>query len=444
MPSKHGVRARLLTLLAASDFIVISLGVAIVAWLHLGSIFHTGLVSFLPFVLAVYYPIAIKQRSYRLSVVIHASRSTRRACLSLLVSVLLVISFTFLVKASTELSRLLSTVGTITSCIFLVISRFVFARIAFSALNGSPESEIVLIDGVPPPEQCNAFRIDLQAAGIEPNINDPALLDRIGRLIHEADRVIVSCPLERRAAWSLALKGAGVNVEVLAPELDAIGAINVTNYHGTATALIASGPLNAVDRLLKRTFDLAISIPTLFLLLPVLVLIGILIKFDSPGPVLFVQQRIGKGNRMFPMFKFRSMRSDLLDYSASKLTSRDDPRVTRIGAFLRKTSLDELPQLLNVVRGDMSMVGPRPHATGALAGDALYWEVTSQYWSRHAVKPGLTGLAQVRGFRGNTETGDDLLNRLQADLAYLDSWSIWRDVTLVFQTFGVLIHRNAF
>lgn len=92
----------------------------------------------------------------------------------------------------------------------------------------------------------------------------------------------------------------------------------------------------------------------------------------------------------------------------------------------------------------MSVVGPRPHATGALAGDALYWEVTSQYWNRHAVKPGLTGLAQVKGFRGNTETHDDLLNRLQADLDYLDSWSIWRDVTIVFQTFGVLLHRNAF
>lgn len=147
---------------------------------------------------------------------------------------------------------------------------------------------------------------------------------------------------------------------------------------------------------------------------------------------------------MFRMFKFRSMRTDLLDHSASKLTTRNDSRVTRVGKFIRKTSLDELPQLLNVLRGDMSIVGPRPHATGALAGDALYWEVTSHYWSRHAVKPGLTGLAQVRGFRGNTETDTDLLNRVQADLAYLESWSIWRDITLVMQTFRVLVHRNAF
>jgi len=231
---------------------------------------------------------------------------------------------------------------------------------------------------------------------------------------------------------------------VLTPELDAIGAISTTRYHGIATTLIATGPLNAVDRTIKRLFDLAIAVPALILLTPLLVTIAILIKLDSPGAVLFVQPRIGKGNRIFRMFKFRSMRTDLLDHKASKLTTRNDARVTRIGKFIRKTSLDELPQLLNVIRGDMSIVGPRPHATGALAGETLYWEVTSHYWSRHAVKPGLTGLAQVRGFRGNTETTDDLINRVQADLAYLESWSIWRDLMLVFQTFRVLTHHNAF
>jgi lipopolysaccharide/colanic/teichoic acid biosynthesis glycosyltransferase len=226
--------------------------------------------------------------------------------------------------------------------------------------------------------------------------------------------------------------------------LDAIGAISTTRYHGVATTLIATGPLNAVDRSLKRLFDLSVAIPALALLTPVLLVIAVVIKLDSPGPVLFVQPRIGKGNRMFRMFKFRSMRSDLLDHKATKLTTRNDARVTRVGKFIRKTSIDELPQLLNVLRGDMSIVGPRPHATGALAGEILYWEVTSQYWSRHAVKPGLTGLAQVRGFRGNTETRDDLINRVQADLAYLESWSIWRDLMLVLQTFRVITHRNAF
>ena len=144
------------------------------------------------------------------------------------------------------------------------------------------------------------------------------------------------------------------------------------------------------------------------------------------------------------MYKFRSMRTDQLDQNANRLTSRNDNRVTKVGKLIRKTSIDELPQIFNVLRGEMSLVGPRPHAIGALAGKDLYWEVTNKYWSRHAVKPGLTGLAQVKGFRGNTETGEDLINRLNEDLAYLSEWSIWRDISLVIQTFGVLIHKNAF
>jgi len=442
--SKHGMRARLLVMLTALDGLAIAAGLMAVAWLYLGSVLHDRLMTFLPILLLVYYPIAIRQRAYQLNVVITATRSTRRAFLSLSTSVLVVISIVFLVKTSEEFSRLLATLGSATSGILIVMGRFFFARIAFMALNGSPENEIVLVDGLAPPAACTAYKIDLQAAEIEPDINDPVMLDKIGSLIHEADRVIVCCPLERRAAWSLALKGAGVNVEVLAPELDAIGVINATSYHGTATALVASGPLNAADRLLKRIFDLSIAIIAVVILSPFFLLIGVLIKLESPGSVFFVQQRIGRGNRMFPMYKFRSMRSNVLDHEASKLTTRNDPRVTRIGKIIRKTSVDELPQLINVLLGDMSIVGPRPHAAGALAGDALYWEVSSQYWSRHAVKPGLTGLAQVRGFRGNTETGDDLLNRLQSDLTYLNAWTIWRDITLVAKTFGVLMHRNAF
>lgn len=442
--SKHSIRMRLLTLLAVFDLVMTCGGLMITSWLYLGHINHERLLAFLSLVIPIYYLTAIRQQSYRLAVVIRASRSTRRACLSLLTAVLIVISITFIVKLSAELSRGIAIGGTLTSCGLLIIGRYIFAKYAYAALNGSPENEIVLIDDFAPPSGCTAFKVDLQAMGIEPDINDPVMLDRLGSIIHGCDRVIIACQPERRASWSLALKGAGVNVEVLTPELDAIGAISTTRYYDVATTLIATRQLNAVDRTIKRLFDLAFAVSAIIALSWIMVLIAILIKLDSPGPVLFVQLRIGKGNRLFRMFKFRSMRTDLLDHNASKLTARNDARVTRVGRFIRKTSLDELPQLFNVLRGDMSIVGPRPHATGALAGNALYWEVTSDYWSRHAVKPGLTGLAQVRGFRGNTETNDDLINRLQADLAYLESWSIWRDIVLILQTFRVLNHRNAF
>lgn len=442
--SKQSIRVRLLIMLIVIDLAMICSSLTLVAWWYLDNAAHERLLTFLPLFIPIYYVIAIRQQAYRPAVIIRASRSTRRACLSLLTALLIVISITFIVKTSDSLSRGLAIGGTFASCGLLIIARSLFAKYAFSALDGSAESEIVLVENFEPPVACTAYKIDMQALGIKPDINDPAMLDRLGGIVHDADRVIVACQPERRAAWSLALKGAGVNVEVLTPELDAIGAINTTRYYDAATTLVATGQLNAVDRAIKRLFDLFIAVPALLFLSPAMIIIAVLIKLDSPGPALFIQPRIGKSNRMFRMFKFRSMRNDKLDHSASKLTTRNDARVTRIGKFIRKTSLDELPQLLNVLRGDMSIVGPRPHATGALAGDALYWEVASEYWSRHAVKPGLTGLAQVRGFRGNTETGDDLINRLQADLAYLESWSIWRDVMLVFQTFRVLTHKNAF
>jgi polysaccharide biosynthesis protein PslA len=125
-------------------------------------------------------------------------------------------------------------------------------------------------------------------------------------------------------------------------------------------------------------------------------------------------------------------------------TQREDPRITRVGQFIRRTSIDELPQLLNVLWGDMSLVGPRPHALGSLAGDSLFWEVTNAYWIRHALKPGITGLAQIRGFRGSTETVEALERRVRADLEYVSNWSIAQDMLILLRTARVLVHKNAY
>jgi len=144
------------------------------------------------------------------------------------------------------------------------------------------------------------------------------------------------------------------------------------------------------------------------------------------------------------MYKFRSMRNDLTDLRGDRSASRDDDRITRVGHFIRRTSLDELPQVLNVLLGSMSLVGPRPHALGSLAGDALFWEVDERYWHRHALKPGITGLAQVRGFRGATHRRSDLTQRLQSDLEYMAGWSIWRDAAILLSTIRVVIHSNAY
>ena len=160
--------------------------------------------------------------------------------------------------------------------------------------------------------------------------------------------------------------------------------------------------------------------------------------------MLFIQRRVGRANRFFEMFKFRSMAADNSDQEGRQSTGRSDTRITRVGAFIRRTSIDELPQLFNVLKGEMSIVGPRPHALGSQAGEKLFWEVDERYWERHALKPGLTGLAQIRGFRGSTETEVDLTDRLAADLEYLDGWTLRRDILIMFRTLGVLVHDRAF
>ena len=178
---------------------------------------------------------------------------------------------------------------------------------------------------------------------------------------------------------------------------------------------------------------------------PAWLVIALWIRLGSPGPIFFRQQRTGQNGKPFPMLKFRSMyvAGTDLDGNVSP-EGRDDRRITRVGRLIRSTSIDELPQLLNVVAGSMSLVGPRPHALGSLAGSQLFWEVDDRYWHRHACKPGLTGLAQVRGFRGATHRREDLVNRLQADLEYLNGWTIWRDLSIIVGTARVIVHRNAF
>ena len=214
--------------------------------------------------------------------------------------------------------------------------------------------------------------------------------------------------------------------------------------NGIDTLVVSRGALSFVNRAKKRGFDLAVTVPLIILLSPLLSIVAVAIKLDSPGPVLFRQKRVGQANRIFSIYKFRSMCTDHSDDNGDASTQPDDKRVTRVGRLIRKTSIDELPQLLNVLRSEMSVVGPRPHALGSLAGDKLFWEINRQYWLRHALKPGITGLAQIRGFRGATHEQVDLEMRLQSDLEYLQGWRLWRDITILFGTVRVLIHPNAY
>jgi Undecaprenyl-phosphate glucose phosphotransferase len=195
----------------------------------------------------------------------------------------------------------------------------------------------------------------------------------------------------------------------------------------------------------KWTLDKAVSLTALVLLAPLMALVALAIRLESRGPVLFRQKRYGFNNELIEIYKFRSMYTGMADAEASRLVTRDDPRVTRVGRFIRRTSLDELPQLFNVVRGDLSLVGPRPHALKAKAVGRCYDDAVEDYFVRHKVKPGITGWAQINGWRGETDTQEKIEKRVEHDLYYIDNWTIFLDLYILARTpFALLATENAY
>ena len=193
-------------------------------------------------------------------------------------------------------------------------------------------------------------------------------------------------------------------------------------------------PITDWGRVSKWLFDKIVAGLALFFLAPVMLAVAVAIKRDSKGPVLFRQKRYGFNNELIEVYKFRSMYTDMSDANASKLVTKDDPRVTPVGRFIRKTSLDELPQLMNVLKGDLSLVGPRPHALSAKAAGRLYNEVVDGYFARHKVKPGITGWAQINGWRGETDTSEKIKKRVEHDLYYIENWSVFFDLYILLKT----------
>ena len=219
------------------------------------------------------------------------------------------------------------------------------------------------------------------------------------------------------------------------------------SYIGTVPVLdVSDRPIADWDVVMKWLFDKIVGGLMLLAALPVMAVVAIAIKLDSRGPVLFKQKRYGFNNDLIEVYKFRSMYVDQSDAAANKLVTRDDPRVTRVGRFIRKASLDELPQLFNVVfKGNLSLVGPRPHAVNAKAEARLYDEAVDGYFARHRVKPGVTGWAQINGWRGETDTQEKIQKRVEYDLYYIENWSVLFDLYIVLMTpFALLKSENAY
>ena len=213
----------------------------------------------------------------------------------------------------------------------------------------------------------------------------------------------------------------------------------VSNIGQTWTAVLRRTPLTRAELAAKRFFDLALATGGLLALLPLMLATAVLIKLDSSGPVFFLQKRNGFNGQTFDIFKFRTMHV-LENGTSIKQATRDDPRVTRLGRWLRKSSIDELPQLINVIRGEMSLVGPRPHAT---SHNSEYEKLIANYAFRHHVKPGLTGWAQINGYRGETRNVEQMSQRVEHDLWYINNWSPWLDLRITLQTLAVALRQDA-
>lgn len=295
--------------------------------------------------------------------------------------------------------------------------------------------------------EVNRFTLSTEADALVRISNDTKTMEQIAHFIRQnnATEILLALPWtdQPRIAWLRdQIKILPISAKLLPDRQIRL----LTNYASSGRQRIASleiqrAPLGVSERAVKRAVDIAGASLALLFFMPILLLTALAIKLDGEGPVFFLQNRRGFNGRQFAMFKFRTMTVQENGEVITQAT-RNDPRVTKIGRLLRASSIDELPQLLNVLRGEMSLIGPRPHA---LAHDNQFEKLLQDYAFRHHVKPGMTGWAQVHGLRGATPSVEDIARRVEMDLWYINNWSLWLDVQILVKTvFEVVRDRNAY
>jgi Undecaprenyl-phosphate glucose phosphotransferase len=263
------------------------------------------------------------------------------------------------------------------------------------------------------------------------------------------DQLIVALPLvkqERLNRIIEELSAGAIDICIMPREFLVLRDRYRVNYIGSLPVLsVWQQPVRDFDGVMKEIQDRLLAFIGLVILSPLLLVTILAIKLESKGPILFKQKRLGFNNLEIEVLKFRSMYTDRQDQSGGERTRKDDPRVTRVGRLIRRTSIDELPQLWNVLRGEMSLVGPRPHALAMRVGDAYYHDAVRGYAARHRVKPGITGLAQVRGLRGEIDTIERAKQRVEYDKYYIEHWSPLLDMRIILETVVRLIwDRNVY
>jgi len=354
----------------------------------------------------------------------------------------------FFLKVSSEFSRLWLATWYVGGFALMLLLRVGVAQLTRRWVrNGRMERRAVIVGGGAPAEAlireieqqpyndiriCGIFddRDDTRSPRVVAGYNKLGNTDELIEFARVArvDLMIVTLPITAEARVLQMLR----KLWVLPIDIRLSAHVNQLRFRPRTYSYIGSvpmldlfdRPINDWDKVAKRTFDIVFSLIGIILFSPIMLATALAIKLDSPGPVIFRQQRYGFNNELIKVWKFRSMYTDQCDPAARKLVTKGDPRVTRVGRFIRKTSIDELPQFFNALMGTLSLVGPRPHAVSALANNQLYNEVVDGYFARHRVKPGVTGWAQINGWRGETDSEEKILKRTEFDLYYIENWSL--------------------
>jgi len=380
-------------------------------------------------------------------------------------------SFTIILfNVLTELSRGLALIYVIVCLSLLFLSRIAFRKVAWLLMDLGYIGQRVVIYGADrevanrvlelltierlPHLKIIGFADDRKTRTDQSAIGSANFVGGFPELLKMAqdgalDQVIIALPKvqqDRLDSIIDRLSAAAIDVCCMPREILELRSSYRVSFIGSLPVLsLWQRPIRDLDVVAKEIQDRVLALVALIVLSPVMLLTVIAIKLESKGDALFVQQRFGFNNLAIGIYKFRSMYVDQQDVSGAKRTKKNDERVTRVGKIIRRLSIDELPQLFNVLRGEMSLVGPRPHATQMRVGDKFYFDAVEGYAARHRVKPGITGLAQVRGLRGEIDTIERAKKRVEYDTYYIDHWSPLLDMRIILETvFMIVWDRNAY
>ena len=391
-PSLERRRLQIYLLLLLTDGLSIFAGFAFAAFLYFGQWTQQVALLEAQLVLPLFWTIAVANGAYSAGAALDAGVGSRRVALAMTGAAAIVVTLAYFLSATEQTSRMISALGTGGSILAMVVMRDQLVRVVRRRIGATGMNLLVICDGGAAIDLPHSHVLDARHHGIAPSFDDPHALNRLALVLQNMDRVVVSCSAERRRAWALVLKGVNVQAEIVDDEVVLLGAIGAHRTPEYGSLVISMGPLGLRNRILKRGFDMAIASLVLALLSPLLVIVALAIKLDDRGPVLFIQRRMGRGNRFFAIIKFRSMCREQQDGAGDRSTVREDQRITRVGRLIRATSIDELPQLINVIRGEMSQpgaVGSNPDRFGRVVepdDQDFQSPILSSSWARRSCR----------------------------------------------------------